>query len=211
MVYGSQEAGSRTGGKVLNKLHVDREATADVGDKTLHEERTTFTREGDKVPGFASAVVPTLEEKAVEEQLSASEDGLESHPELQDSESEAGASHTSSNGAPAQPRTPNGDLFGAPADASRSAKTDDQPPHSRSGVDDSTEEERAAPRARSTIRRQLASKLGSKTWTVTAKRPHVDPDAFEDPVSDSFWKEVWVACAVYNVCSSTSPLNKTNG
>ncbi|KAF8916964.1 hypothetical protein CPB85DRAFT_1453067 [Mucidula mucida] len=170
VVYGSQEAGSRTGGKVLNKLHVDREATADVGDKTLHEERTTFTREGDK--------------RSVEEQLSASEDGLESHPELQDSESEAGAVIH-----PAMAHPPSlGHRM-----AIFSAR-----PLTRRGVDDSTEEERAAPRARSTIRRQLASKLGSKTWTVTAKRPHVDPDAFEDPVSDSFWKEVWVACAVYN-------------
>ena len=32
-------------------------------DKTLEEERQTYTRDGEKRPGFTSSVVPTLEEK----------------------------------------------------------------------------------------------------------------------------------------------------
>ena len=29
--------------------------------------------------------------------------------------------------------------------------------------------------------------------------PHVHPDDFEDPISDEFWEDVWVACAEHNV------------
>ena len=36
-------------------------------DKNLEEERTDFTREGKQEPGFASAKVPTLEEKTIME------------------------------------------------------------------------------------------------------------------------------------------------
>ncbi|EEB93108.1 hypothetical protein MPER_08284 [Moniliophthora perniciosa FA553] len=40
--------------------------------------------------------------------------------------------------------------------------------------------------------------MGNKVWTVPTPRPRVDPNGFADPVSDAFWKNVWVASAVYN-------------
>lgn len=171
-----------------------------AGDEEIEKERHTYTREGREEPGFTSAIVPTLEEKMVIEQQKGSPKEKENH--LDDSQ----RSSATLNGTPPQPDTPpqartkdGKELFGAPADASTSAETDDKPPHARSGVDDANEEERAAPGARATIRKHLASKLGSKGWTLPTSKPHVDPEGFEDPICDAFWKDVWVACAVHNV------------
>ena len=44
-----------------------------------------------------------------------------------------------------------------------------------------------------------AKNMGSKTWTLPTPRPKVDPDGFEDPVCDEFWKGVWLASAAHNV------------
>ena len=44
------------------------------------------------------------------------------------------------------------------------------------------------------IRRRRA-----KTWAPLMERPHVQADKFQDPISDAFWKNVWVASAGYNV------------
>jgi len=97
-------------------------------------------------------------------------------------------------------RAENGELYGAPADASRDSKTDDQPPHAVSGKNDATETETKAVHARAEIRKHLSTaKLNSKTWTLPTPTPKVDPHGFEDPICDEFWKKVWMACAVHNV------------
>ncbi|KAF9454771.1 phospholipase D [Macrolepiota fuliginosa MF-IS2] len=51
--------------------------------------------------------------------------------------------------------------------------------------------------AQNTIQRQRTGKSGTK-WTVSTSRPRVNPDGFEDPISDAFWKNVWVVSATYN-------------
>ncbi|EMD31689.1 hypothetical protein CERSUDRAFT_59668, partial [Gelatoporia subvermispora B] len=38
-----------------------------------------------------------------------------------------------------------------------------------------------------------------KPWTLPTPTPKVDPDGFEDPICDRFWKDVWLACAVHNI------------
>jgi hypothetical protein len=48
----------------------------------------------------------------------------------------------------------------------------------------------------------LSSRHSSKTWTLPHPTPHVDAYDFEDPMSEHFWKNVWVACAVHNVGGS---------
>lgn len=126
-------------------------------------------------------------------------DGKEgSSPDIKVKEENGGPSENG-DATPSEPRAENGDLFGAPADASTSPTTDDQPPHARSGIDDADEEERAAPKARAFIRQQLGSKLGNKTWTLLTPKPNVDPQGFEDPICDAFWNKVWLACAAHNV------------
>jgi phospholipase D1/2 len=211
-----------------------------AGEDELDEERMTYSRDGRKEPGFATSMVPTLEEKMVAEHMppKAETNGApildnqpgETNSDNQETTAEGNedpkvkgeppktqsgnghalngappdaptdSSETESQGSTPEAREDNGDLYGAPADASRSAKTDDQPPHARSGIDDADEQERAAPNARVILRKTLTSKFGSKLWTLPTPTPQVDPDGFEDPISNEFWSNVWVACAVHNVC-----------
>ncbi|KAF7346165.1 Phospholipase [Mycena sanguinolenta] len=215
-IHGGAEASEHSAAKVLRKVGLVHNSMAQsAGDETLDNERKTYDRDGNLIEGFASAMVPTLEEKTVMEHRPPEEaaDGAPIEDKLQNTTAEAGDTaskvgnstaeqdsyfNSQEDGNPPQPRTDDGDLYGAPADASKSAKTDDQPPHARSGVDDASEEEKAAPGARSLLRRHLGAKLGSKTWTLPTPRPKVDPNGFEDPICDAFWKDVWVASATHN-------------
>jgi phospholipase D1/2 len=199
----TEEATSRATGHMLRKIGIKNTKVVEglaIGEKELAEERKMYARDGEKIDGFASSVVPTLEEKIVHEQMTA-----KGETEAPKEASEAVPSNSTANGkavetedgqARTQDKT---ELFGAPADASENPQTDDQPPHARSGVDDATEEERAAPEARTLLRKHLASKFGNKKWTLPVPAPNVDANGFEDPIADSFWKDVWVACAVHNV------------
>jgi len=99
-------------------------------------------------------------------------------------------------------RLGDGELYGAPADASRDSKTDDQPPHAVSGKNDASETEEKAVHARAEIRKHVSTKFNPKVWTLPTPTPKVDPHGFEDPISDEFWKKVWIACAVHNVGQS---------
>lgn len=114
--------------------------------------------------------------------------GSDSREEQQDSEPPEARVHDKSK-----------ELFGAPADASTNRATDDEVPHARAGKIDSTKEEDAAVHARKVIRKHLAAKVGTSQWAVPTDAPEVDPHGFEDPISDAFWKNVWVASAVHNV------------
>jgi phospholipase D1/2 len=191
-IHGTGEAGSGGAARALRKAGIKSKGLdATAGDEALKEERMTYTREGNKVPGFADAVVPTLEEKVVEEQILAKS---QANGSLVEDKVDEDGEHDSSE----QARTEDGELYGAPADASSSPRDDDQPPHKRSGVVDASDEEQAAPGARAILRKNLAGKSGGKAWTLPTPAPEVDPQGFEDPISDTFWKNVWVACAVHN-------------
>ncbi|KAJ3730986.1 phospholipase D [Lentinula guzmanii] len=219
-LHATGEAGSQEKHEILHKLGLSKDTVGKATDAGLKEERQMFTKDGRKVPGFPSAIVPTLEEKIVMEhrppeseadddpiadQIQESTVSERDHDSVRDSSSNDAPSRSNhqesrkndlADDTPEDPRV-DGELFGAPAYASTSPQTDDQPPHARSHVDDADEQERAAPRARSLIRKQLTSKLGSK-WTLPTPRPKVDPQRFDDPVCDEFWKNVWVASAVHN-------------
>ncbi|KIJ64492.1 hypothetical protein HYDPIDRAFT_90375 [Hydnomerulius pinastri MD-312] len=161
-------------------------------DESMQEERMTYTREGKKQSGFASAVVPTLEEKTVIEHRppgsQANGQPIADKLDARDQNHSGSGSHD-----PPEARAAEGQAFGAPANAKKSPETDNEPPQA-----DADGEEKNAPHARSLLRRHLAGKAGSKTWTLPAPAPHVDPEGFEDPICDEFWKNVWVACAVHN-------------
>lgn len=102
-------------------------------------------------------------------------------------------------GEPKEATTPDGEKFGAPADASSTAYTDDQPPHARSGDKDVSPEEQGAVQARSLLRKHLSVNVGAKPWAVPTPAPEIDPHGFQDPVCDEFFKDIWVAAAVHNV------------
>jgi phospholipase D1/2 len=261
--YGLGDVVHTGAGKAIRKVKGESNnleaLESDAGDKSLGEERTMESRDHEKVHGFPSSIVPTMEEKVVMESLdSIPEDKASSeeergdhdktptptppngdaresherggsaesknrdvktngdaqtlepkrdHSEVRTSRSAKSVRDPSTSSTNLEARVENGELYGAPADASRDPKTDDQPPHAVSGKNDATETEEKAVHARAEIRNHLSNaKFGSKIWTLPTPTPTVDPDGFEDPISDEFWKKVWMACAVHNVGGSSSNL-----
>ena len=199
VVQGSSDVGSKDLAEVLQRTGISRRVPegfhdARAGNKSLQDERQTFTRDGGKVPGFTSSVVPTLEEQMIMEHRPSAEHAYGS-PIEEDIEKEAKEDAGASSG---DLRDETGLLYGAPADAQPGA--DDQHPHASGVKSDADGEEKRAPHVRSILRRHLGAKLGHNPWTLPTPTPKIDPDGFEDPVCDAFWKDVWVASAVHNVC-----------
>ncbi|KAI5121406.1 hypothetical protein M0805_003178 [Coniferiporia weirii] len=194
-IHGSESDAVKDFGYYVRKAGIKSKHTdASADDKQLEEERQKYTRDGKKVPGFASAVVPTLEEKTIIEHRPPPDQASGDKP-IED----AVDGNTQDGGPPeARVHDGSGELFGAPADASKDPRTDDEPPHARSDESDVSEEEKAAVQARRVVRKHLSANASSKPWTLPTPTPEVDPHGFEDPVSDKFWKNVWVACAVHN-------------
>ncbi|PCH39780.1 phospholipase D [Wolfiporia cocos MD-104 SS10] len=191
-IHGTSETGSRDIGMALRATGIKSKGLdMTAGEKGIKEQRQMYTRDGEKEPGFPSSVMPTLEEKIVAENRPPSNQvtGSSIGSEVQrDSDLDL----------PPESRTKNGELFGAPANAAPDPQHDAEFPRAQGGKDDADEEEEKAPGARATLRRQVAAKLGSKPWSLPTPTPIVDPNGFDDPVCNEFWKNVWVACAVHN-------------
>ena len=242
--------------KVMGESNNLEPLEASAGDRSLGEERTMESRDHEKVHGFPSSIVPTMEEKVVMESIP--EDSVSSKEskgqkgdhdktlKLQNGDARESQAHGGSAESRNQDVKTNGDvqileakrdrsevkttrsaksfrdpstsstnlgarledgeLYGAPADASRDSKTDDQPPHAVSGKNDATETEERAVHARAEIRKHISTKFNPKVWTLPTPTPKVDPHGFEDPISDEFWNKVWMACAVHNVGESSLSL-----
>ena len=163
--------------------------TPDVGaaGETLEEERQTFTREGEKVSGFASAIFPTMEEKTVIDhrlpQNRVYVVAIDEDPELEAQE-DAGK-------APQQSTVED-------SEAVSSAAGNDHLLRDKLGQNDPDSPEQLA-HARSILRKNIGAKPGKSPWTLLTPTPKIDPNGFEDPICDAFWKNVWVAAAVHNV------------
>lgn len=185
-MHGTGDVESKDTAMLLRKTGLrSKGLDSSASDKALEDERQTFTREGEKEHGFTSSVVPTIEEKIVAEQ-----------PELHNGDAKQGQNGTAEqNGGPPEAQV-DGQLYGVPANGD--AQHDDKIPTTK--LDDTgTENEKEALEARTTIRKHLSAKFGSKQWVLPTPTPHVDPHGFEDPVCDAFWKDVWLASAVHNV------------
>ncbi|TFL02332.1 hypothetical protein BDV98DRAFT_565647 [Pterulicium gracile] len=145
--------------------------------------------------GFASHSVPTMEEKIVQEKFVDKQ--TEEFSSSSSREEHEDGTQTSR---PSKTRTlevqggENDDPDRTPAHSSTSLKKED----TLSRTHDSDEGDKAASSAQSAIRRHLGSKMGGSKWTVLAPRPEFGADDFEDPVSDAFWKDIWVSAAVFN-------------
>lgn len=154
----------------------------------------SYICEGKKEPGIPSIIVPTVEEAVVQDRLPPGSQA--EHPPLKDKlEHQLGG-----NSDPVEKRTANGKANGAPALALKNPQTGDEPLHLESGANDLDTLEKTSLGTKTLPRKHLTSKVGNKVWTVSIPAPHVDPEGFEDPISDAFWKNVWIACATYNVC-----------
>lgn len=121
-------------------------------------------------------------------------------PPMMDVVDEKGGSQAQGGADQARVHDESDELYGAPAGAAGGPTRDDGPPRGRTASSNAPEEE-AAVDARKIVRKHLAAKMGSKAWTLPTPTPDVDAHGFEDPISDKFWKNVWVACAAHNVSS----------
>ncbi|KAI6132273.1 phospholipase D [Pisolithus croceorrhizus] len=159
------------------------------------EEQTIFTHERKKVPGFTSTAVPALEQQTTTKG-SPPVVQVESSPLRENlvKSDRHGIGHDE----PSEARITDDQAYAAPANASRNALTDDAVRCVQSEAEDVCEELLNAPHGRSTLLGHLAGELGKKTWSLPTPAPRIDPDDFEDPICDTFWKNVWVACAVHN-------------
>lgn len=198
VAHETEGLGSKEIVRGLNKEGLDSEPDLRTADATV-KEKNPHTRNGKDAPGFVHSLVPTLEEKVLAEHRLAvqNEHGMSVGKNQDRGTSDLGRS------IPAKARTDSGQLSGAPAGKSFAAETDTQPLQARVGKRDSDTE---APRARP-MRKQLSSKASQSPWTVLTPKPKFDANSFEDPVSDKFWKDIWVACAVHNVSRLRVPRN----
>ena len=203
-LYGTNDAAFKGAGYYMHKAGIKMKGVdGSANDEQLDEERHTFTKDGEKVVGFASSVVPTLEEKTIAEHRPPKEQA-NGHRPVMDAVDED--NKVSVNGGPEEARVhdESQELYGAPAGAAGGTQNDDAPPRGRTTNTRASEED-AAVDARRVIRNHLASKFGNKPWTLPTPTPEIDPNGFKDPICDKFWKNVWVACAVHNVSFLLSP------
>lgn len=195
-----------------HKNLTDGTVVPSVGDRTLDEEHKDFNKKGQKKRGFASSIIPTLEEKTIMEKRPPKDqtdcDVTLGDQTIIESESDSvqNGRTTLVNGGLHEPRTDDNVHFGTPA-------THHKSPHGDVNVNehptrilrsDANEEEHTSASARATIRNNLASKSSRKPWTVPTMKPKVGPQDFEDPISDTFWMDIWVASAVHNVSATSS-------
>ncbi|KAN0129506.1 phospholipase D [Lactarius tabidus] len=188
-VHETEGLGSKEIVRGLNKEGLDSEPDLRAVNAIV-EEKNPRTRDDKNGPSVVNSLVPTLEENTLAEHRLPvqNEHGMSDGKNLDGGAPELGRS------APGKAKTDSGQLSGAPAGTSLAPETDTQPPQARVGKRDSDAE---VPRAR-TLRKQLSSKPGQSPWAILTPKPKFDANSFEDPVSDKFWKDIWVACAVHN-------------
>jgi phospholipase D1/2 len=189
---GEEPISAETGKNFLHKNH--ETSSPSVGDRALGEE--DFDEKGQ----IASSVVRILKEKAIIEKRPSEDQTFEATLKdrtiIEESESVSVQSrHTGLvNDGPHEPSTMDSLLLGAQAKHKSSSLRSDP---------DSEEHATLAASAKETLRDNLGSRSGRKPWTVPTMKPKVEPQDFEDPISDAFWKNIWVASAVHNVSASS--------
>jgi phospholipase D1/2 len=177
-------------GKIFQ--HENHETPApSVGDRTLGEGDSNKRQ---KITGIAGAVIRTLEEKAIIEERplkdETDETTLKDQTIIEESESVSVQSGRTGlvNDGPHETST---------MDSGASAK------HKSLSLKSDVDSEDATASMRETLRTNLGSRSGRKPWTVPTMKPKVGPQDFEDPISDAFWKDIWVASALHNVSASS--------
>lgn len=210
----------KVGDKVVHPFSVlaKGETLAHHGGGQGDEEREDFDQEGRQAAGFASSMVPTLEEKTIIERRPSEthsngkplfdvaeegEPGGEGPAEarvpgstkeqatiVDDSKELEGRGIPKVQGQPGDK-----EMYGAPANAH---ENDDHTPTHGSKRSDGSEHEATAISARKLLRKHLSAKVGVSPWTMLTPTPKINPNRFLDPLDERFWKDMWVATAVHN-------------
>lgn len=185
-------------------------------------ERQDIDRHGQITAGFASSVVPTLEEKTLlerrpsakhsngkplftvldEDEGQGEEDVSEARltkDEKQDMIDKPVDRTNTKSGSRTAPKISGianeHEKFGVPANAT---DEDDSVPNKGTERADESEVEKQAVKARTNLRKHLSAKVGASPWTMPTPTPLLQADQFNDPLDDKFWKDQWVATAVHN-------------
>ncbi|KAF8509648.1 phospholipase D [Hysterangium stoloniferum] len=203
-LHTSVDATSKDAGRLLRTVGIKSGNMGTTADsRALEEERQGCYRDCNKQPNFATSLLATMEEKSVirHRPPETHGDGKPILGEIQESTKSSpddGDGELANQRNEARVQDGSGELYVAPADVSYCPQTDDQPPHARQGKDDSNDTEKTVLHARSTLRKHLSSRVGVKPWTLPVPGPIIDPNGFEDPICDAFFKDIWVAAAVHN-------------
>jgi phospholipase D1/2 len=208
------EATSNKAEETLRKLGFSQRSIAQGSkEKALANERKDFNYPGHLETGFASSVVPT--EKAIVEQWSLKQvDEDHDNSAIRNQNQTIGESPADQsncigyeNGGPRSSDVCTDSSVETGIFVNAKLPSIDNEAPSWSLKSDVSEEEQAPVGAKATIRDNRGSKFGRKNaWTLKTTKPQVDPQDFEDPISDAFWKNIWVASAVHNVRSLLSLL-----
>lgn len=172
-------------------------------------ERSDIDHDGER-PGFASSAVKTLEEKTILERRPSAVHG--NGQPLFDILDKDGASPQPEEESVPSPklggqRVNHGEkeTFGVPT-----VRSQPEGEHERFGDTASTSSpampgDAAADTARATLRKHLAADVGVSPWNMPTPTPEIQPEAFNDPLDEKFWKDMWIAVAVHNVSFSVAP------
>ncbi|KAL7424031.1 Phospholipase D1 [Cryptotrichosporon argae] len=174
-------------------------------------ERRDYAPGGKAEQGFASSLVPTLEEKTIFERRPSGKhangrplfDLLENDQagdNLHEAEVPSEVKQTDViaddnpdakvGGAPVARGEPGDkEKFGVPADAD---PAEDE--LARGGSD----KEQAAVDARKVLRKHLEAQVKADPWNMPTPTPKINPNRFHDPLDERFWKDMWTAVAVHN-------------
>lgn len=198
-------------GRALNERNESAHAREDMGP------------DGNPVVGFASSVVPTLEERTIAEQVSKgkgkepNENGntgrangtlVNGHDH---SLSDIDSSQASGDTTPTEPTEPTvspkaqrhvgefGNRHHHEAEKfggpALSPDFDDIVPRSPEAL---LRDEEETPAARTLLRKHLGAKPANSQWAVITPTPRIDANQFADPLDRRFWDDMWVATAVHN-------------
>ncbi|TFK27984.1 phospholipase D [Coprinopsis marcescibilis] len=191
-------------GKGLKSTGVTPEnpTVQDAGEQTLESERTDYNNRGEKRAGFASSAVPTMEEKTLAEgrprkiSISHRFPGHHIQEETIEEESpqEVVANENGNDADSDKTSEPHDFVLLDPPPRSRSRSTAHLDGHQRPSIDEK-DEQNIFPEFRANLRKNHSIK---SQWSVPVARPKVEFDDFEDPISDAFWKDKWMASAVHN-------------
>jgi len=193
------------------------ETLAHHGGGEADDEREDFDQKGRQAKGFASSMVPTLEEKTILGRRPSATHAngkpvFDVIEEGEHSESPAEAQVPGSTkeqativdndeelegrGIPKIQGDPQDkEMYGAPANA---YEDDDRPPTKGTKRSGGHPHEAGAIAARKVLRKHLSAKVGISPWTMPTPTPKINPNRFHDPLDDRFWKDMWVAVAVHN-------------
>ncbi|ORX40300.1 hypothetical protein BD324DRAFT_641172 [Kockovaella imperatae] len=218
----------RAADKIIHPIAVVKDhAFVDPRNDTPGEksERQDFSHGGGKTKGFASSIVPTLEEKTIFDRrpsathangkplfdlIEESENQQQSAGRPEEAEVPADAKQNESvleendpsASAHAKAKAPKihgnpheKELFGVPANA---VDGDDAPPNDNTSRSEGTSDEKRAIGARQTLRKHLSAKTAMTPWSMPTPTPKINPNRFQDPLDETFWKDMWVAVAVHN-------------